>query len=53
MKIKKTKTEQGIKVKSAGLTENERKIIVNAIRKIQYGRKKENRPSLPYVMKLK
>ncbi len=52
MKIKEIKIEQGIKIKSMGLTERERKIVTNAIRKIQYGRKKENRPLLQYVMKL-
>ncbi len=44
---------QGIMIKAVGLTEKERKIIEEAMRKIKYGRKKGSCPSLPYLMELK
>ena len=53
MKIKGIKVQQGIKIKAVGLTGKERKIIEDAMRRIKYGRKKDNRQSLPYLIKLK
>ncbi len=52
-KNKRIRMKQGIIISAVGLTETERKNIVTAVRKIQYGRKKDGRQSLPYVMKLK
>ncbi len=52
-KIRKALKQQGIRIKAVGLTEKERKIIEEAMRKIKYGRKKGNCPSLPYLMELK
>jgi hypothetical protein len=52
-KNKRIKMKQGIIISAVGLTEAERKSIVKAVRKIQYGRKKDGRQSLPYVMELK
>lgn len=45
--------QQGIVIKAKGLTDKERKIIKKALREINYGRKKDKRQSLPYLMKLK
>lgn len=57
MKLKGKKVTNGIKIKSEGLNKEEKKIILddvrNAIRKIQYKRKKENRQSLSYWINLK
>lgn len=53
MKIRGIKVEQGIKIKAIGLTRKERKIIEDAMRRIKYGRKQDNRPSLPYLVELK
>lgn len=53
MKIRGKKVEQGIKIKAVGLTKEEKKHIENAMRKIKYGRKKDNRQSLPYLIELK
>lgn len=39
-KIRKALKQQGIRIKAVGLTEKERKIIEEAMRKIKYGRKK-------------
>ena len=52
-KNKRIKMKQGIIISAVGLTEAERKSIAKAVRKIQYGRKKDGRQSLPYVMKSK
>lgn len=52
-KIREALKQQGIRIKAVGLTEKERKIIEEAMRKIKYGRKKGNCPSLPYLMELK
>lgn len=52
-KNRKIRMEQGIMISSVGLTKTERKSIVEAVRKIEYGRKKDGRQSLPYVMELK
>ena len=52
-RIRKALKQQGIRIEAVGLTEKERKIIKKAIRKIEYGRKKGNCPSLPYLMELK
>lgn len=41
MKIKGNKVKQGIKIKAVGSTEKERKIMKKAIRKIEYGRKRQ------------
>lgn len=53
MKIRGIKVEQGIKIKAVGLTKEEKKIFENAMRRIKHGRKKNKRPSLPYLIKLK
>ena len=53
MRIKGIKVQQGIKIKAVGLSEKERKIIEDAMRRIKYGRKKENLKSLPYLIELK
>jgi len=53
MRIRGIKVQQGIKIKAVGLTKEEKKIIENAMRRIKYGRKKDNRPSLPYLIELK
>lgn len=53
MKIRGIRVEQGIKIKTSGLTGEERKIIWDAMKKIKYGRRKDNRPSLPYLIELK
>lgn len=53
MKIRGIKIEQGIKIKAVGLSKEERKIITDAIKKIEYGRRKNARQTLPYWMKLK
>ena len=53
MKIQGSKVQQGIKIKAVGLTAEERKIIEDAMRRIKYGRKKENLKSLPYLIELK
>lgn len=53
MRIRGIKVRQGIKIKAVGLTGKERKIIEDAIRRIKYGRKKDNRQSLPYLLELK
>ena len=53
MKIKGIKVQQGIKIKAVGLSGKERKIIEDAMRRIKYGRKKDSRQSLPYLIKLK
>lgn len=53
MRIRGIKVEQGIKIKAVGLTKEEKEIIENAVRKIKYGRKKNKRPFLPYLIKLK
>ena len=52
MKIQGSKVQQGIKIKAVGLTAEERKIIEDAMRRIKYGRKKDNRQSLPYLIEL-
>ncbi len=51
--FRKGSSKRGIRIKAVGLTEKERKIIEEAMRKIKYGRKKGNCPSLPYLMELK
>ncbi len=53
MKIRGIKIEQGIKIKAVGLTKEEMGIIWDAMRRINHGRKKDKRPSLPYCVKLK
>lgn len=53
MKIRGIKVKQGIKIKAVGLTKEEKEIIGNAMRKIKYERKKNKRPSLSYLIKLK
>ena len=53
MRIKGIKVQQGIKIKAVGLSEKERKIIEDAMRRIKYGRKKENLKSLTYLIELK
>lgn len=53
MKIKGIKVQHGIKIKAMGLTEKEKKILEDAMRRIKYRRKKENRPFLPYLLELK
>lgn len=53
VKIRGKKVKQGIKIKAVGLTKEEKKHIENAMRKIKYGRKKDNRQSLPYLIELK
>lgn len=45
--------QQGIVIRAIGLTDKERKIIKKALREIRYGRKKDKRQSLPYLMELK
>ena len=53
MKIKGIKVQQGIKIKAVGLSEKERKIIEDAMRRIKKKKKKDNRQSLPYLIELK
>lgn len=53
MRIRGIKVQQGIKIKAVGLTGKEKKILEDAMRRIKYGRKKDNRPSLPYLIELK
>lgn len=53
MKIRGKKVKQGLKIKGAGLTKKEETILREAIRRIEYGRKKSNMPFLPYYYKLK
>ena len=53
MKIEGIKVERGIKIKGAGLTQEEKKIIENAMSKIKYGRRKNKQPPLPYLIELK
>ena len=47
---------QGIEIKAAGLTGEEKKIVrdnmKSVIRRITYGRKRNNKHPLPYVLKL-
>lgn len=52
MKIRGIKVEQGLKIKSVGLNEKEMKIIGDAMRRIKYERKRDNRPPLSYLIKL-
>lgn len=57
MKLNGIKVSEGVKIKTVGLDDVERKMISDAIRmalrRIQYKRKKENRRSLSYWMSLK
>lgn len=57
MKLNGIKVSEGVKIKTVGLDDAERKMLSDAIRttlrRIQYKRKKENRRSLLYWMSLK
>lgn len=53
MKIRGKKIKQGLKIKGTGLTKKEETILREAIRRIEYGRKKNNMPFLLYHYKLK
>lgn len=57
MKLNGIKVSEGVKIKTVGLDDAERKMLSDAIRtalrRIQYKRKKENCRSLLYWMSLK
>ena len=57
MKINGIRTNEGVKIKSVGLSKEEQKMILDDVkktfRKIQYKREKENRPRLSYWIDLK
>ena len=52
MKIRGKKVEQGIKIKSVGLTAKEKEMIVNTLRRIRYNRRREKLPRLSEITKL-
>ncbi len=52
MKIRGIQVEQGLKIKSVGLNKKERKIIGDAMRRIKYERKRDDRQPLSYQLKL-
>ncbi len=52
MKIRGIKAKQGLKIKSVGLNKKEREIIGDAMRRIKYERKRDDRSPLSYLIKL-
>ncbi|MDR0949283.1 MAG: hypothetical protein LBM69_07195 [Lachnospiraceae bacterium] len=52
MKIRGKKVEQGMKIKTKGLTAEEKEILIKALRRIGYKRRRENRSRLKWIIDL-